>query len=152
MVPLNRLPWQQTCAPLWFQWFKANGSVRLCVDLHKLNQAVVRESLILPNLEYISPKLVESKMHSIVLTGLFNYTCNPKVLTSLPLSHPLGGINFTASPLVYLQRRKYTSGKCVSYFQGWTAWRLSTISLLSVRPSKNMTLDLTKCRKLSQQG
>ena len=43
---------------------KKNGTVRICVDLKRLNVAVRREHLMLPSLEDISPKLAGSKVFS----------------------------------------------------------------------------------------
>ncbi|KAK3091772.1 hypothetical protein FSP39_022529 [Pinctada imbricata] len=51
------------CAPM-VPVVKRNGNVRICVDLKKLNEAVKREHLMLPNLEDISPKLQGSKIFS----------------------------------------------------------------------------------------
>ena len=43
---------------------KPNNSVRICVDLQKLNNAVKRENYMLPNLEDIAPKLTGSTLFS----------------------------------------------------------------------------------------
>ena len=43
---------------------KKNGTVRICVDLKKLNIAVRREHLMLPSLDDSSPKLAHSKVFS----------------------------------------------------------------------------------------
>ena len=43
---------------------KKNGTVRICVDLKKLNIAVRREHLMLPSLDDIAPKLAHSKLFS----------------------------------------------------------------------------------------
>ena len=43
---------------------KKNGTVRICVDLKKLNIAVRREHLMLPSLDDIAPKLAHSKVFS----------------------------------------------------------------------------------------
>ena len=98
------------CAPM-VPVIKANGSVRICVDLQKLNQAVVRGRLILPNLEDISPKLVGSKVFSKLdaSSGFYQLPLHPQ--SSLPSSHLLEGTNLTASPSVFPQPRKYTSAK-----------------------------------------
>ncbi len=45
---------------------KKNGSVRLCVDLRKLNKAVKRESYTLPTFDDILPNLAGSKYYSIL--------------------------------------------------------------------------------------
>ena len=49
------------CAPM-VPVIKRNGSVRVCVDLQKLNKAVKREHFMLPNLDDISPRLAGSSV------------------------------------------------------------------------------------------
>ena len=51
------------CSPM-VPVVKANGQVRICVDLKKLNTAVKREHLMLPNLDDIAPNLVGSTVYS----------------------------------------------------------------------------------------
>ena len=41
---------------------KKNGTMRICIDLKKLNIAVRREHLMLPSLDDIAPKLAQSKV------------------------------------------------------------------------------------------
>ncbi|XP_052817965.1 uncharacterized protein K02A2.6-like [Mya arenaria] len=51
------------CAPM-VPVRKANGNIRICVDMKKLNDSVKREHYMLPNLDDISPKLSGSKVFS----------------------------------------------------------------------------------------
>ena len=51
------------CAPMSVAP-KKSGDVRICVDLRRLNSAVKRESLTLPTLDDILPKLAEAKYFS----------------------------------------------------------------------------------------
>ena len=51
------------CAPI-VPVIKKNGSVRICVDLKRLNEAVKRETYMLPNLDDIAPKLSGSIVFS----------------------------------------------------------------------------------------
>ncbi|XP_062607979.1 uncharacterized protein LOC134269786 [Saccostrea cucullata] len=51
------------CAPM-VPVVKKNGKIRICVDLKKLNEAVIRGNFMLPNLDDVSPKLVGAKYFS----------------------------------------------------------------------------------------
>ena len=51
----------------WVSWVpvpKANGDVRICVDLGKLNQAVIREKYIIPTFDDIIHQLRGSTIFS----------------------------------------------------------------------------------------
>ena len=51
------------CLP-WYQFPKQNGDVRICVDLRKLNQAVIREKYIIPTFDDIIHQLRGSTIFS----------------------------------------------------------------------------------------
>ncbi len=46
-------PW---CAPM-VPVTKRNGEIRICIDLKRLNEAVIREKYVLPTLDEITSKL-----------------------------------------------------------------------------------------------
>ena len=87
------------CAPM-VPVIKANSSVRICVDLQKLNQAVVRERLILPNLEDISPKLVGSKVFSKLdaSSGFYQLLLHPQSSHLTTFITPFGRYKFDHVP------------------------------------------------------
>ena len=87
------------CAPM-VPVIKANGSVRICVDLQKLNQAVVRERLILPNLEDISPKLVGFKVFSKLdaSSGFYQLPLHPQSSHLTTFITPFGRYKFDRIP------------------------------------------------------
>lgn len=87
------------CAPM-VPVVKANGSVRICVDLQKLNQAVVRERLILPNLEDVSPKLVGSKVFSKLdaSSGFYQLPLHPESSHLTTFITPFGRYKFNRVP------------------------------------------------------
>ena len=51
------------CAPI-VPVPKKNGTVRICVDLKRLNNAVIREKFVLPTIDEIMPKLAGAKFFS----------------------------------------------------------------------------------------
>ena len=51
------------CAPM-VPMIKKNGSIRICVDLKRLNEAVIRERYHLPTLDDLLPKLHGAKVFS----------------------------------------------------------------------------------------
>lgn len=44
---------------------KPNGGLRICLDPKELNKAVVKEQFLVPTLEEVSEKLVESEVYSV---------------------------------------------------------------------------------------
>lgn len=88
------------CAPM-VPVIKRNGDIRICVDFKKLNQAVKRPHLMLPNLGDITPKLSGAKVFSTldISGGFFQI---PLCQESAPLTTfitPFGRYCFQRMPM-----------------------------------------------------
>ncbi|XDV23050.1 hypothetical protein PO909_027773 [Leuciscus waleckii] len=78
------------CAPM-VPIVKKNASVRICVDLKRLNQAVKRERFILPTLEDIAPKLSGASVFSTLdaSSGFWQIPLDPSCVKLTTFITPL---------------------------------------------------------------
>ena len=79
---------------------KKNGTVRICVDLKKLNIAVRREHLMLPSLDDIAPKLAHSKVFSTLdaASGFWQIPLDENIQLMTTFITPFGRYAFRRLP------------------------------------------------------
>jgi hypothetical protein len=87
------------CSPM-VPVVKKNGQVRICVDLKKLNTAVKREHLMLPNLDDIAPNLAGSNIFSKLdaSSGFYQIPLHPESSKLTTFITPIGRFRFTRVP------------------------------------------------------
>lgn len=87
------------CAPM-VPVVKKNGSVRICVDLKRLNQAVKRERFILPTLEDIAPKLSGASVFSTLdaSSGFWQIPLDSSCVKLTTFITPVGRFCFNRLP------------------------------------------------------
>ncbi|XP_041374692.1 uncharacterized protein K02A2.6-like [Gigantopelta aegis] len=87
------------CAPI-VPATKKNGSLRICLDLKRLNEAVVRERYILPTLDDISAKMVGAKVFSkLDLSNCFwQFELEPESAKLTTFITPFGRFYFKRLP------------------------------------------------------
>jgi len=100
------------CAPM-VPVVKPNGKIRICVDLRKLNKAVMRERYILPTLEDVAPKLAGAKVFSKVdvSSGCWQIPLHPESSRLTTFITPSGRFCFrrlifgiTSAPEIFQKR------------------------------------------------
>ncbi len=100
------------CAPM-VPVPKKNGTVRICVDLKWLNEAVEREKFVLPTLEDIAPELVASTVYSTLdaSSGFWQLPLDPESSKLTTFLSPFGRFCFrrlpfgiTSAPEIYQRR------------------------------------------------
>ena len=104
------------CAPM-VPVIKKNGDVRICVDLKRLNQSVLRERYIIPTREEVLSELSSAKVFTS-LDGASGFWQIPLDKDSQKLTtfiSPFGQYCFKRLPFESLPRRKFFSAVCQSY-------------------------------------